>query len=209
LLTNEDLQPKDILAMPRVQPTLQSGESVENVGWRQGAIAYGFPGALRSSNDRYAFELLTNVLSGARGPFDELRRSQDTAFTVNTYNASDARAGAFSTHALFPADRESEVRAILDSAYGKLRQSGLAADEFRRGVQYSIGVYNASLQSRQSRVLEYARAAYFGGGVQTVAGYAAAMQAVTETQVKSVIERHMDPKGLRLGISRRGGTRGQ
>ena len=206
-LTNEDLQPKDILGMPRVQPTVQTGESLESVGWEQGAIAYGFPGVLRSSNDRYAFDLLANILSGARGPLDELRRGQDVAFTVQTSNLSNARAGAIYTHARFPADKESEVRAMLDTEYASLRQKGLGADEVRRGVQYSIGLYNAALQSRESRVLEYARANYFGGGVQSVAGYAAAMQSVTETQLKSVIERHFDPKGMRLGIARKQASR--
>jgi zinc protease len=201
-LTNEDLQPRDILAMPRVQPTLERGESVEAVGWGQGAMAYGFPGALRSSNDRYAFDLLANVFSAVRGPFDELRRSPGVAFTVQTTTVSNARAGGIYTHLMFPPDMESEVRTAIDKEYAKLRQDGLGADELRRGVQYSIGLYRAGLQSRESRVLEYARANYFGGGVQSVAGYGAAMQSVTETQLRSVFERYMDPKGLRLGIAR-------
>ena len=201
-LTNEDLRQKDILAMPRVQPTVQSGESIENIGWDQGAFAYGFPGVNRSSNDRYAFEVLATILSGSGGRFGQVR-GQGVPFTVQTNNVSNARGGAVYTNVTFSPDKETEVRAILDTEYAKLRQNSVSTDEFRKAVQYSIGSYNAAVQSRESRVLEYARALYSGAGVQSVAGYGAAMQTVTEAQFKSVVERYLDAKGLRLGIARK------
>jgi hypothetical protein len=66
-LTNEDLQVRDILGTPRIQPTVKSGELVETTKWEEGTLVYGFPGVHRASNDRYSFDVLNSILSGPGG----------------------------------------------------------------------------------------------------------------------------------------------
>lgn len=51
-------------------------------------------------------------------------------------------------------------------------------------------------------MLEYARAIYSGAGAQSVAKYAAEMQAVTSEQLRSVMERYLDPAVLRTAVVR-------
>jgi predicted Zn-dependent peptidase len=182
-LTNEDLKPRDILGSPRIQPTVKSGESVESTKWGEGSLVYGFPGVHRSSTDRYAFDALASMLPGAT-------------------NMANVKGGAFFSAASFPPGKEAEVRAALDAEYTKLRQNTVSVDDLRRAIAYSIGQRDASLQSRESRVLEYARAIYSGAGVPSVAGYSTAMRAVTLPQLNSAIERHLQPTALRLGIVR-------
>jgi len=188
-LTNEDLQPRDLNALPRIQPTLKTGESVESVGWGQSVLVYGFAAANRSSSERYAFDVIANILSGRSNLAAE--------------NIANSRGGALLASIAFSADKEADSRAKLEAEFARLRQDGVSTDELRSSIQYSVGTHDAALQTRESRVFEYARAIYGGSGVPSVAGYGAAMQAVTATQLKSVVERYMDPAGLRIAVARR------
>jgi predicted Zn-dependent peptidase len=95
---------------------------------------------------------------------------------------------------------------VLDKGYASIRSSGVSGESFRKAVQQTIGRHDAALQTRSSRVMEYARALYSGAGVQSVTGYGAAVQKVTSEQLKSVAARYLDPASLRMGIAR-GGAR--
>jgi zinc protease len=202
-LTNEDLEPRDLLAMPRLQPAIETGERTETIDRQLTTLVYGFPGVNRSSNDRYALDLLAGVVSGRGGLLhDAIRDTQGLAYTVQTSNLSHSRGGAVFTSAAFPPEKEADVRAALDAEYGKLRSDRISADELRRAIPYTIAAHDVGLQSRQARVLEYARAVYSGAGVQSVPRYEAAVRALTPDQVKAAVERYLNPAAVRLGIVR-------
>jgi zinc protease len=164
---------------------------------------YGFPGVIRSANERYALDVLANVVSGTGGRFFEaIREKQGLAYTVRTANITNSRGGSVYTYAAFSPDKESEVRAVLDAEHARLRRDGITGEELRRAAESAVGARDASLQTRDARVLEYARAIYSGSGVQSVARYETAVRAVTAAQVKTVIDRVMDPAMLRIGVVR-------
>jgi predicted Zn-dependent peptidase len=94
------------------------------------------------------------------------------------------------------------VRAVLDAEHEKLRRDGVSPEEVRRAAQSVIGARNASLQTRESRMMEYARSIYSGAGVQSVGRYDTAVQAVTAEQLKTVIQQHTNPAALRTGAVR-------
>jgi zinc protease len=202
-LTNEDLSPRDILKMPIPQPAKETKETVEAVNRQQTALVYGFPGVNSSAADRYALDLFADIVSGIGGRFfDAIREKQGLAYTVRTTNMANSRGGAAYTYTAFSPDKEAEVRAALDAEYAKLRKEGVSADELRKAIDHAVGSHDAALQTREARVLEYARAVHSGAGVQSVARYSAAMQAVTSEQLKSVMERYLDPAGLRTAVVR-------
>jgi zinc protease len=202
-LTNEDLETRDLATLPRQQASSQPGAGVETVSRQQTALVYGFPGVIRSANERYALDVLANVVSGTGGRFFEaIREKQGLAYTVRTANITNSRGGSVYTYAAFSPDKESEVRAVLDAEHARLRRDGITGEELRRAAESAVGARDASLQTRDARVLEYARAIYSGSGVQSVARYETAVRAVTAAQVKTVIDRVMDPAMLRIGVVR-------
>ena len=106
------------------------------------------------------------------------------------------------TYAAFSPEREDEVRAALDTEHARLRREGVTAEELRRAAESAIGARETSLQTRQARVLEYARAIYSGAGIPSVARYETAIRAVTGPQLKAVMDRVLDPATLRIGVVR-------
>jgi zinc protease len=205
VLTNEDLEPRDILTMPRQQPAKETGQSVETMKRQLTTMVYGFGGVNRSSSDRYALDLFARIVSGRGGRFFEgIREKQGLASAMRTTNESDARGGAIFTYAAFSPGKEDEVRTALDAEYAKLRKEGVSSDELQKAIPHAIGAYDLSLQTRQSRVLEYARAIYSGAGVQSVSRYDAGIRTVTPEILKALMERYLDPAGLRIGIVRAG-----
>jgi len=202
-LTNEDLEPRDVARMPRLQTSRESRETLETVSRQQTALVYGFPGVPRNSDDRYPLELFANIVSGLGGRFfDAIRDKQGLAYTVRTSNTFNSRGGAVFTYTAFSPDKEDQVRAALATEYEKLRKDGVTAEELQKAVEYSIGEHDIALQTRQSQVLEYARAVYSGAGVQSVARYSAAIQTVSREQMKDAIEKYLDPAALKTGVVR-------
>jgi len=202
-LTNEDLEPRDIAAMPRLQIPRATGEVVEPVPRQQTAMVYGFPGVGRGSNDRPKLELFADLVSGLGGRFFEaIREKQGLAYTVRTTNVFNTRGGAVFTYTAFSPDKEKEVRAALDAEYEKLRKDGVTAEELRKAAEFAIGSHDIALQTRDAQVLEYARAVYSGAGVQSVARYSAGIQAVTLDDLKRAFQQYLDPGNLRVGIVR-------
>ena len=202
-LTNEDLEPRDLQALPRAQFSTQAGQAVEVARRQQTTLVYGFPGVNGSASERYAVDVLTHVVSGRGGRFsDALRDKAALTDQVQTETATYSRGGAVYTRLAVSPEKESEVRAALDEEHARLRRDGVNAQELRRAAQSAIGAHSASLQTREARVLEYARAIYSGAGVPAVGRYDAAVQAVTAEQLKAVIQQVTDPAVLKQGIVR-------
>jgi zinc protease len=202
-LTNEDLEPRDLAAMPRLQIPRETKETVEPVTRQQTALVYGFPGVGRGSTDRPRLQLFADLVSGLGGRFfDAIREKQGLAYTVRTTNVFNTRGGAVFTYTAFSPQKEAEVRAALDAEYEKLRKDGVTADELRKAVEFAIGSHDTAQQTRDAQVLEYARAVYSGAGVESVARYSAAIQAVTADDLKKAFQQYLDPANLRVGVVR-------
>jgi zinc protease len=203
VVTNEDLEPRDLLTLPRAQSSRQTGQGVVALNRQQTALVYGFPGMNRSANERYAFDLLASVVSGRGGRFfDAIRDKQGWADAIRTTNIANARGGAFYTYVAVSPEKESDVRAALETEHAKLRTDGVGSEELEDAVQFAVGAQNTLLQTRESRVLEYARAVFSGAGVQSVARYETAIRAVNAEQLKSLIQRYLAAEAVRVGVVR-------
>jgi zinc protease len=190
-LTNEDIQSRDVLTAARPAAAPATGPSVETAVRQQSAMAYGFFGVNRSASERYAMDLAASLIAG-RGLPNEGK----------VVNVTHSRGGVLRTSLAFPHEKEAEIRATLDAEFSKLRQGGITAGELNNAAQQAVGSRQASLQSRESRVLDYARAFYSGETLQSLARYEQAIRGVTMEQIRSVVERFLNPASLRIGMVR-------
>jgi len=194
-LTNEDLEPRDLLSLPRVQPSSTSSQATETINRQQSALAYGFLGATRSLGDRYALDVVATLLSESA-----VQDPGIIAFPLRTTNVANVRGGALFTYAAFSPGKEAEVRSALDSLVAGLRKDGGTKDSVQRARERTAAVHSQSLQTRASRVLEYARAVYSGAGAPSVAQYDSQVLGITAEGLKSVMDRYLDPSALKTGL---------
>jgi len=203
VLTNEDLHDREIKSLPAPNFKNDRKETVETVPRQQTALVYGFPGAARSGNDRYALVVLENIVSGLGGRFfDAIRDKQGLAYTVRTENSFLSKSGAIYTYIAFSPDNEAKVKESLEKEMERLRKDGVTADEVKKSIAYSIGGHELGMQTRLGNVLEYARAIYGGDGIQGVMNYSRAIRSVTADQVKKAAQTYLDPALLRTAIVR-------
>jgi zinc protease len=202
-LTNEDLSPRDLAALPAARPAQQSGQNVVEVGRQQTAMVYGFSGPAYGSRDRHALEVFANLVSGLGGRFfDTIREKQGLAYTVRTSNFFGAKGGAVFTYTAFSPDREAEVRAALDSEYLRLYKEGFGREELTKAINSAIGAHEIALQTRQSRVLELARGNYGGTGIQQLGRHSELLRAVTPEDIRAILQEYFDPSTRHMGIVR-------
>ena len=203
VLTNQDLHDREIKSLPAPSLKVDKKETVDTSSRQQTAFVYGFPGASRAGNDRYALVVLENIVSGLGGRFfDAIREKQGLAYTVRTENSFLAKGGAIYTYAAFSPDNEAKVKESLEKEMERLRKDGVTADEVKKSIAYSIGEREIGMQTRLVNVLEYARAIYGGDGIQGVIGYSSAIRNVTADQVKKAAQTYLDPALLRTAIVR-------
>jgi zinc protease len=145
-------------------------------------MVYGFPAVNGSSSQRYAFDVVAQV--------------------VGATPITNARGGALFTYVSFSPEKETEVRAALDAEFARLRRDGVNPEELQRAAQSAIGSHAVSLQTRKSRVLEYARSVFSGAGTASVGRYEQSVKAVRADQLRAVIQQYLDPSLLRTGIVR-------
>jgi zinc protease len=203
VLTNEDLHDRDIASLPSPNVKFENKETVEAVARQQTALVYGFLGATRSGNDRYALTVLENIVSGLGGRFfDAIREKQGLAYTVRTQNAFFTKSGAIYTYVAFSPDNEAKVKDSLMKEIDRLRKDGVTPDEVQKAIAYSVGDHEIELQTRTGTVFEYARAVYSGEGIQGVANYERFVRGVTPEQVKKAAETYLNPQAATVAIVR-------
>jgi zinc protease len=153
--------------------------------------------------DRFALIIFQNIVSGLGGRFfDAIRDKQGLAYTVSTSNAFFTRGGAVYTYSAFSPANEAAVRSSLEKEIEDIRKAGVTPEEIRKAAAFSIGDHEMEMQSRDSTVLEYARAVYSGAGIASVAKYGDSISKVTTEQVQAVAQKYFDPAGLRVAIVR-------
>lgn len=115
-------------------------------------IVLGFLGARIDSKDRYALDVLNNILAGQGGRlFIELRDKLSLAYTVTSVAQEGLERGFFSVYiATEPPKVERAIEGIL-LELGKIRKELVSDAEFERSKKYIVGSYEIDLQ-RNSNV---------------------------------------------------------
>jgi len=202
-LTNVDLVDREISRMPVANPARVKGETVQSISRQQTAMVYGSSGATLNNADRFALIVFQNIVSGLGGRFfDVIRDKQGLAYTVSTSNAFFTRGGAVYTYSAFSPENEAAVRTSLEQEIENIRKNGVTPEELRKAVAFSIGDHEMDMQSRDSTVLEYARAVYSGAGVASVTKYSDSISKVTAEQIQAAAEKYFNPAGIRVAVIR-------
>ncbi len=170
---------------------------------RQAHLVIGFQGTRLSSPDRYALEVLNNVLSGQGGRlFLELRDKNSLCYSVSSTLVEGLEPGYF---AVYMGMEPQKITAAIDGILAelqKMREAIITKDELDRAKQYIIGNYEIDLQKNSAVASSLAYNELYGLGFEEFKKYPEKIGAVTAEDVLHAARKYLDLKNYSLALIR-------
>ncbi len=169
----------------------------------QSHIVLGFRGLTITDPDRYALEVLTQMLAGQGGRlFLELRDRQSLAYTVSCANVEGVAPGFFALYmGTAPEKRERAQQSMFDQLAHTL-DTPPSAEELRRAQRYLLGNFAIELQRASARAAHLAHDALYGLGADADRHYGLHIEAVTREDVLRIARRVIDLSAYTLAVIR-------
>jgi zinc protease len=153
-------------------------------------LVIGTLGLNWSDQDRYALDVLSNVLGGSGGRFFlKLRDEQSLAYSVAPLHSYGCHRGIFgaymacSPHKL--RDAESGIRSVWDD----ICHNGVSQDEIDRARNYLIGGHESDMQRGDTQAMSMALMELYGRGYDDFENYASRLHEVDRALVQNVARR--------------------
>lgn len=182
------------------KPDIQPPASVEglktarrDMDRAQAHLVLGFLAPALDSPDRYALEVLDNVLSGMGGRmFVELRDKQSLAYSLSSFYRPGLGTGSFGLYIAFDPAKIDEVRTGLREVLAGVIEHPITDEELRRAKEYILGTYEIGLQSYEAQASNLAFNELYGLGWDYGPKYLAGINAVTAAEVQAAARRYLD-----------------
>jgi len=158
----------------------------------QAQIVLGFRGPPLSSNDRYAMEVLANLLGGQGGRlFFELRDKLHLAYAIGAVNMQALDAGIFFVYmGTRPENRDAALAKLIEELE-KVRKQPAPRDEIERAKEYIAGSYEISLQTASSQAANLALNERYGLGWMESVEYPERIRRVSPDDVWYVAKKYL------------------
>jgi len=167
----------------------------------QAHIALGFLGTTVHSEDRYALEVLNNILSGQGGRlFLELRDKQSLAYSVTSLMIEGIEPGLF---AVYMGTEPRKVPVALEGILKeleKIRSNKIGQKELDRAKNYIVGNYDIDLQRNSAVASTLAFNELYGIGLSEFSDYPENILQVTSDQVLEVAQKYLKLDAYTLAV---------
>jgi predicted Zn-dependent peptidase len=165
----------------------------------QANLVLGCAGLSRTDDRRFALGVLNAALGGGMSSrlFQEVREKRGLAYSVYSFSSQHAETGMWGVYAGCLPAKADEVLAICQEEIAKVIAGGLTDEEMERGKGQLRGSIVLSLEDPSSRMSRLGKAELVYPALEPVDEILAAIEAVTEDQVRAVATEILDrPKVL-------------
>ncbi|MEJ5375196.1 MAG: pitrilysin family protein [bacterium] len=176
------------------EPALEQVRQVrQEAPLQQVHVVLGFPGTTLQSPERFALEVLDNVLSGQGGRlFKELRDRQGLAYSVTSFSQVGLDPGYFGTYiATAPQNLERALEGLRKELQEVTRQE-ISPEELQRAKNNIVGTYEISQQTNAARAMSMALDERYGLGHDFGEKYPRLIQEVTAQQVLEAARNYLN-----------------
>jgi zinc protease len=179
---------------PPVEPPLAAPCQVElHKDRAQAHLVVGFRGLTVDDPDRFALEVITQLLAGQGGRlFLELRDRRGLAYSVSALNAEGVAPGFFAVTIGTAPDKLDEARRGIHEELAALVAAAPSEEDLARARRYLIGNFEIDRQRSAVRAAHMAIDALYGLGADAQRRFAANVAAVTADDVLRVARRVID-----------------
>jgi zinc protease len=145
----------------------------------QAHLVLGFRGLTVHDPDRFALEVIVQILAGQGGRlFLELRDKKSLAYAVNAMNIEGLAPGLFAVYIASAPEKLDEARRGIDAEIRKLLEAPPPPDELARARRYLIGNFEIDRQRCAARAAHMAVDARYGLGPDAQHRYRDAIESV-------------------------------
>ncbi len=156
----------------------------------QSHLVIGFRGLSVRDEDRFALELVTQILAGQAGRlFLELRDRRSLAYSVTASNLEGVAPGIFTVYIATAPEKREEAQARLLEQLEELVQTPPAPDELGRAQRFLVGSFAIDRQRNAVHAAHTALDVLYGLGPDAADGYAERILRVTPEDVLRVARR--------------------
>jgi zinc protease len=194
-LAELDPEPFEEAAVPDEEPPREVRRAELDKERAQAHLVIGFRGVSVRDPDRYALEVISQILAGQGGRlFLELRDRRSLAYSVSAVNVEGVAPGSFAVYiATAPEKLDEARRGLLDELRGLLDAAPGEA-ELERARRHLAGSFAIEQQRNAAHAARIAHDALYGLGPDASYAYADRISAVTRDDVLRVARRiiHLD-----------------
>jgi len=200
-----DLDPSDfVFPEPPAEPAPREVREVELRKDRaQAHLVVGFRGLTLHDPDRFALEVIAQVLAGQGGRlFLELRDRRGLAYAVNAMNIEGLAPGLFAVYVATSPEKLDEAKQAIFAELRTLLDSPPPEGELDRARRYLAGNFEIDRQRAAARAAHMAADARYGLGPDAQRRYAEQVEAVDANAVLRVARRVVDLDAYTLAVIR-------
>ncbi len=193
LLSGWTGRPAPAPVVKTAQPPAAPLSVMDSIDRAQAHMVLGFMAPGLENPDRYALEVLDNVLSGMGGRlFLELRDKQSLAYTVTSFYRPGLKTGSFGLYIGFDPSKLEQARRGFRQVLDELAATPISEAELSRAKEYILGVYEVGQQTFGAQAMDLALNELYGLGYDYGERYLQGINAVTAEQVLDAARRYLD-----------------
>lgn len=159
----------------------------------QNHLCIGFPGISYSSDERFAFALMSNILGGSMSSrlFQSVREDNGLCYSIYSYCSNYASEGIFSIYTAL--SRETEARAIklIKNVITDFRENGVTDEEVKCVCEQAKSNILMGLESTSTRMHRLGRGELSTGFVMDIDDVCNAYDSVTKDDIKKLAEKYL------------------
>ncbi len=194
-------RPQDLVqALPAF---LKNQETNVHKDREQVHLVMGTLGLCWGDKDRYALDVLGNVLGGSGGRFFlKLRDEQSLAYSVSPLQSYGCHRGIFGAYMACTPHKLEDAETGIRAVWNDICQNGVSQDEVDRARNYLIGGHESDMQRGDSQAMSMALMELYGLGYDDFENYANRLLEVRREEVQKVAQRlisNQDQITVRVG----------
>lgn len=194
--------PPGIREAPSPPPPPPGGVFVKEKAIGQTHLCLGAPAVSRSSELRYAANLLNAILGGSMSSrlFQEVREKRGLAYSVGSSLCGYADGGILKICAGTTAERAEEFLAVTHGILGDLQSGGIREEEVSTARELLKGSILLSLENPEFRMTRIAMNEIYLGREQSAEEVLRRMDEVTVPQVRTLASSLLRPDRFSLAV---------
>ncbi|MDR9502044.1 MAG: pitrilysin family protein [Desulfurivibrionaceae bacterium] len=186
-LAEEELLPPAMPVNPEIFAIEKDKEQVH--------LIIGFLGTTLDNDDRFALEVLDNILSGQSGRlFSELRDKKSLAYSLSAFSMVGLDTGSFGIYIGTSPDKRQEAISSLWKELYLVMEQEVSEKELQRSQNVLISNYELRLQTHSQQAMEMALNETYGLGQDQGTRYIKEIEAVDQARIMAVARKYIQPE---------------